>query len=90
MINGAFDVNAINVPFNKFMTKIESVQYEAAAAITGTWQGTSRIKLYDQLGLGNSFSRANHPEYQMLITIYSEERLRTNRCKKSFLPDGIG
>ena len=33
------------------MAKIESVQYQAALAITGTWQGTSRIKLYNELGL---------------------------------------
>ena len=33
------------------MSKIESVQYQAALAITGTWQGTSRIKLYKELGL---------------------------------------
>ena len=50
-INGAFDVNAINVSLNKLMAKIESVQYPAALAITGTWQGTSRIKHYDELGL---------------------------------------
>ena len=33
------------------MAKIESVQYQVALAITGTWQGTSRIKLYKELGL---------------------------------------
>ena len=33
------------------MAKIERVQYQAALAITGTWQGTSRIKLYQELGL---------------------------------------
>ena len=33
------------------MAKIESVQYQAALAITGTWQGTSRSKLYEELGI---------------------------------------
>ena len=32
------------------MEKLESVQYSAARAITGTWRGTSREKLYSELG----------------------------------------
>ena len=32
------------------MDKVESVQYAAARAITGTWKGTSRDKLYAELG----------------------------------------
>ena len=39
-------------PNNKsFIDKIESVQYDAALAITGAIRGTSRIKLYKELGL---------------------------------------
>ena len=32
------------------MTKVERIQYQAALAITGAWQGSSRTKLYDELG----------------------------------------
>jgi len=32
------------------MEKIERVQYQAALAITGCWQGSSKSKLYKQLG----------------------------------------
>ena len=32
------------------MEKLESVQYSAALAVTGTWKGTSREKLYNELG----------------------------------------
>ena len=32
------------------MEKLESVQYSAALAVTGAWKGTSRDKLYDELG----------------------------------------
>ena len=32
------------------MEKLESVQYSAARVITGTWRGTSRKKLYAELG----------------------------------------
>ena len=35
---------------NTLIKKIESVQYQAALAITGTWKGTSRVKLYKELG----------------------------------------
>ena len=32
------------------MESIEKTQYQAALAVTGAWQGTSRIKIYEQLG----------------------------------------
>ena len=52
--NGVFDnVNnnvLVNGPLTVLMAKIESIQYQAALAITGTWQGTSRIKIYKVLG----------------------------------------
>ena len=32
------------------MENFEKVQYQAALAITGSWQGTSRSKLFDELG----------------------------------------
>ena len=34
-----------------FQNKLEKVQYRACLALTGAIQGTSRIKLYDELGL---------------------------------------
>ena len=33
------------------MERVENIQNQAAFAITGTWQGTSRNKLYDEYGL---------------------------------------
>ncbi len=35
---------------NTLMNNIERVQYQAALAITDTWQGSSRSKLYEELG----------------------------------------
>ena len=32
------------------MEKLERVQYNAALAVTGTWRGTNRSKLYEELG----------------------------------------
>ena len=39
------------------MEKLESVQYSAALAVTGAWRGTSREKLYAELGWESSSSR---------------------------------
>ena len=39
-------------PFNNaFQNKIESIQYNACLAITGAIRGTSKERLYEQLGL---------------------------------------
>ena len=40
----------LGVTLNSLMEKVESTQYQAALAITGTWQGTNRYKLYEELG----------------------------------------
>ena len=32
------------------MENVEKIQYKAALAITGAWQGSSRLKLYEELG----------------------------------------
>ena len=39
-----------NVTLTNLMEKLESVQYSVALAITGTWRGTPREKLYAELG----------------------------------------
>ena len=32
------------------MEKVERIQYQVALAITGTWKGSNRTKLYEELG----------------------------------------
>ena len=32
------------------MEKVERIQYQAALAVTGAWQGSNRSTLYDELG----------------------------------------
>ena len=39
-----------NIILSNLMEKLESVQCSAALAVTGTWRGTSREKLYTELG----------------------------------------
>ena len=50
-------VNSVKTFFTKSNGKIESVQYSAALAVTGTWRGTSREKLYAELGWESLSSR---------------------------------
>ena len=51
-VNGIFDNEAHNTgTIPPLMKKLESAQYQAALAITGTWKGTSRVKIYKELGL---------------------------------------
>ena len=40
----------LGVTLNSQMEKVERIQYQAALAITGAWQGTNRSKLYEELG----------------------------------------
>ena len=40
----------LGMSLHDHMEKLEKVQYQAALAVTGTWQGTSRCKLYEELG----------------------------------------
>ena len=40
----------LDVTLNSLMEKVERTQYLASLAITGTWQGSNRSKLYEELG----------------------------------------
>ena len=51
-----FSQNII-LPNFMIMDKLESVQYSAALAVSGTWRGTSREKLYTDLGRDSLSSR---------------------------------
>ena len=65
------NVNVINNigTLHVLMTKIESVQYQAALAITGTWQGTSRVKLYKEIGLESLSDRRSCSRVLQLFKI---------------------
>ena len=39
-----------SITLHSLMESIERIQYQAALFITGTWKGTNRNKLYDELG----------------------------------------
>ena len=68
-----------NTPINaniNFNSRIESVQYNAALAITGCIRGTSREKVYNELGL---MSLYDHSTFHRLVFFY--------KIKHNILPD---
>ena len=40
----------LGVTLTASMEEIERVQYQAGLAVTGAWKGSSRVKLYEELG----------------------------------------
>ena len=56
-----------------FCEKLESVQYKAALAITGAIQGTSRDKIYHELGLEPLKSRRWYKRLSCMLRIMKEE-----------------
>ena len=65
------------------MQKIESVQYNASLAITGCFRGTSRDKLYSELGLE---SLADRRFYRRLIAFYKIVNKKTPQYLIDYLP----
>ena len=58
-----------------FCEKIESVQYRTALAIIGAIQGTSRDKLYHELGLESLKSRRWYKRLSCMFKIMKREAL---------------
>ena len=56
-----------------FSEKLESVQYKAALAITGTKQGTSRDKIYEELGLESLKARRWYKRLSCMFKMMKEE-----------------
>ena len=52
---------------NSLMNDIERVQYRWALAVTGAWKGSSRLKLYEELGWESlSDRRKNNAKFYFL------------------------
>ena len=43
-------LNQLGISLHSIMEKVERIQYQAALAVTGAWQGSSRVKIYEELG----------------------------------------
>ena len=66
-----------------FMQKLESVQYNASLAITGYFCGTSRGKLYSDLGLE---ILANRRFYRRLIAFYKIVKKKSPQHLIDYVP----
>ena len=79
--NYSHDIN-----LNHLMNSLESIQYQAALAITGTWKGTSRDKIYEQLGWE---SLHNRREFRRLTQFYKIMNNLTPPYLKEPIPDPL-
>ena len=71
--------------------RLEQTQYSSALAVTGAWRGTSRQKLFNELGWENLYDRrwcrrlchfftlkiTQHPEYLFFLTSHRSVKLPT-------------
>ena len=49
----------LGVSLTSSMEKIEQILYRAALAITGAWKGSSRSKIYEEMGWESLSDRRN-------------------------------
>ena len=71
---------------DSFCNKIESIQYNAALAITGCIKGTSRDKLYSEVGLESLKDRR---WYRRLTTFYKIMKTKFPQYLFSIIPKSI-
>ena len=73
----------LGVTLNSLMEKVERTQYHAALAITGTWQGTNRSKLHEELGW-ETFS--DRRWCRRILQIHKIEKYKTLSYLRDKLP----
>ena len=83
----------LGMSLHTLMEKIEKIQYQAGLAVVGAWQGTSRIKLYENLGWETLSDRRMSRRLLLLHKIknketpmYLQEKLPANRSRPVNLP----
>ena len=47
----------LGISLNNLMEKVERIQYQTELAFTGAWQGSSCVKLYEELGWDSIYPR---------------------------------
>ena len=75
----------INTNF-RFTNKVEAVQYNAALAITGCVRGTSREKLYTELGLTSLYDRRRFHRLSLFYKILNQ---LTPEYLRQFIPESV-
>ena len=76
--------------FVSLMMKVESIQYQAALAVTGTWKGSNRVKLYEELGWESLSDRRRILQIHKIVDnkapLYLRNKLAPNRRNLVELP----
>ena len=72
------------------MEAIEKLQYQASLAITGCWKGSSRDRLYEELGWQSLSDRRNNSRIFQIYKIISKKTLsylkdKLPPCRNHFL-----
>ena len=73
----------LGLTLTSLMEKVERIQYQAALAVTGTWQGSSRTKLYEELGWETLSDRRR---CRRILQIHKIENGQTPSYLKDKLP----
>ena len=76
-------ITYLGVTLNSLMEKVERTQYQAALAITGTWQGTNRSKLYEELGWETLSDRRC---CRRILHVHKIEKYKTSSYRDKQLP----
>ena len=72
----------LDTTLSSLMEKVEKIQYQAVIAITGTWQGSNRAKLYEELGWE---SLSDRRWCRRILQIFKSKNKRT----PSYLSDNL-
>ena len=73
----------LGLTLTALMEKVERIQYQAALAVTGTWQGSSRTNLYEELGWE---SLSDRRKCRRILQVHKIENGKTPSYLKDKLP----
>ena len=65
----------LGVSLHELMESVEKIQYQAGLAITGCWKGSSRDRLYEELGWESLSDRRNNNRIFQIYKIISKTTL---------------
>ena len=65
----------LGVSLHELMESVEKIQYQAGLAITGCWKGSSRDRLYEELGWESLSDRRNNSRIFQIYKIISKPTL---------------
>ena len=73
----------VGVSLNHLMEQIEKIQYQAALAVTGAWQGSNRSQIYEEVGWESLSDRRMS---RRILQIYKIINVTTPSYLKGKLP----